>query len=272
MNKEDIFSIGDDVGFHDVYAIMQNWNARSNSKYSYILAPRPNHGLMYIMCDRITFEYQNGLKESYVRGNIIYIPKGLRYKVYLEDKNDNFNTMLINFSTQKDIVFFDKVTLVVSKASAKYTDEFNNMVLSYKKLKNSYFAIMTSFYSLLDKIANHIKKKEINSGEYDVIEPALTYIDFHLNNKIYVTELAQMCLMSETSFRKYFKKYTGKSPNEYILDLKLDKSAIMLKNLDISINTIAEELGFYDSAYFYKMFVKKYNITPAMLRQKYKDG
>lgn len=269
MRKVNFSDQDDDIVFFDIYGMLQSWN--KSSMFSYLSTQRPNHGFMYLLCDKIIFEFPDGGRKEYIRGDIIYIPNGLRYKVSFEDKNDSFNTLLINFSTDKEIVFYESTALVVSSASSKYTDEFYNIISSYKMMKNSYYSIMTSFFSLLDNISKHIRKKEFSKGKYESIEPALTYIDFHLNDKLYISQLAKMCLMSESSFRKYFREYIGEPPNEYILNQKLEKAKRMLKSPDIPVHAVADELGFYDCAYFYKLFMKKYGITPVTFRNKYTE-
>lgn len=265
MKKISISDIDESIVFFDIYGILQNWNKKS--VFSYMSSARPNHGFMYILCDSVNFEYYDGSKETYKQGSLLYIPKGLRYKVTFSDKNDEFTTLLLNFSISEDAVFYDRITLLVSSASAKYTDEFYNIISYYKNTKNNYFSIMASFFTLLDNISKHIEKRTITNREYKIIEPAVTYIDSHINENLNIPDLAGMCHVSESCFRNYFKKYTGRSPIEYITDIKLEKSKRMLKSPDIPIQVISAELGFYDCSYFYKMFKKKNHITPAQFRQ-----
>ena len=85
---------------------------------------------------------------------------------------------------------------------------------------------------------------------------------------MYVSDLAKKCLLSESAFRKRFREIFGQTPGEYVTEKRLTKAAELLKSTDIPITTIASELGFYDNAYFYKLFKNKYKVTPSRYRDK----
>ncbi|MBP3361790.1 MAG: helix-turn-helix transcriptional regulator [Clostridia bacterium] len=254
---------------HNVYAILQIWH--NTSTYSYIYTPRPNHGLMYIQCDKAIFTCADGSVKSFSRGNIVYIPKGLRYKAAFKDKADPFNTLLINFSMNhagdENAVFFTDITCLEQNASSAYIEEFYRIINLCISNKNCCLSVMSSFYGLLDSISAHLMKQNSSGDEYSIIAPALFYIDSHINENISVPALAKMCLVSETCFRKKFRAYAGMPPSRYMMTAKLEKAKQMLKTADIPIASIAPELGFYDSSYFYKTFVKTVGITPARYRE-----
>ena len=52
-----------------------------------------------------------------------------------------------------------------------------------------------------------------------------------------------------------------------IFVLKHKKAILLLKVSDLPVSTISGMLGFYDDAYFYKIFKKTYNITPSEYRK-----
>ena len=56
------------------------------------------------------------------------------------------------------------------------------------------------------------------------------------------------------------------TPNEYINRLRLEKAAELLLSTDIPISSLASELGFYDCAYFHKLFKKRYGRSPGDFR------
>ena len=53
--------------------------------------------------------------------------------------------------------------------------------------------------------------------------------------------------------------------------MKIDEAIRMLKDTNISIMCIAEELGFSDVKYFGVLFKKRMGITPASYRKKYRE-
>lgn len=267
MQKISFQNINEDISFYNVYGMFQVWNKSNEYKYNYSNTARPNHGIFYVLCDNVLFQYEDGRSVSFEKGSLIYIPKGLKYKARMSDKKEECNTLLINFSIKGDVAFYDEITLLTSSASEKYLEEIYSIISDYRSKKSSYCNIMSSFFKLIGYISDHIEKKNIISLGYKNIQPAISYIDFHLNEKLYIPALAKMCHMSESCFRKDFKKLTGLSPNNYITGKRLEKAEKMLKNDDIPISSIVTELGFYDISYFYKVFTSKCGITPVEFRK-----
>jgi AraC-like DNA-binding protein len=87
------------------------------------------------------------------------------------------------------------------------------------------------------------------------------FIKTHLHEKISIDQLAKFAYLSKTNFYKLFKQELGMSPNDFIIQLRLDAAKQMLL-LNKSINEIAFATGFSDANYFIKMFKKSEGITP----------
>ena len=79
-------------------------------------------------------------------------------------------------------------------------------------------------------------------------------------------ELARIAGISQSHLYVRFKEVTGLSPNEYLLNLRLDKACSMLLDKGCIIGEIAQECGFCDSNHFIKSFKKRYNLTPGQFR------
>jgi AraC-like DNA-binding protein len=68
-------------------------------------------------------------------------------------------------------------------------------------------------------------------------------------------------------FRKMFKKYTGVSPHQYQLDLKMFRAKELILTTDMSVKEISYELGFQSAYYFSRLFKKKVGTNPSDLRK-----
>jgi len=69
-------------------------------------------------------------------------------------------------------------------------------------------------------------------------------------------------------FRKVFKSYTGLSPGQFFIQLKIEKAKSLLSNPNLSVKEIAYALKFESSFYFSKLFKDKTGITPSAFRQR----
>jgi AraC-like DNA-binding protein len=70
-----------------------------------------------------------------------------------------------------------------------------------------------------------------------------------------------------SKLRKDFKQITGLSPNQYLLNLRLDKVKELLNNTGLSISEIAYQTGFESVSYLSKIFKKKNKICPKVYRK-----
>ena len=75
--------------------------------------------------------------------------------------------------------------------------------------------------------------------------------------------------MSETTFNRHFKKETGITPIEYLLDVRIRKSKDMLRRNELSITEIAILCGFSSVAYFSSCFTNRVNVSPQEYRNSF---
>ena len=89
-----------------------------------------------------------------------------------------------------------------------------------------------------------------------------------MDEEINLKELAEKHNVSYSFFRKMFKKYTGVSPGQYHLQLRITRAKELLISSDKSIKEISYELGFQSIFYFSNLFKKKEGVTPSHFRNK----
>lgn len=90
-------------------------------------------------------------------------------------------------------------------------------------------------------------------------------VETHIYSEITVEELAFLCNLSLSSFKREFKRIYQESPARYIRNKKLGKAAGLLAASDMRINDIAFQCGL-DMANFPTIFRRKYNVSPSEYR------
>ena len=85
-------------------------------------------------------------------------------------------------------------------------------------------------------------------------------------------KMAKLCNMSVSGFRQSFRQFTGLPPLEYLVQLRLDKAAVLLANSTEALEIIAAACGFNDVNYFSKQFKKHFNILPSRYRKDCQSG
>ena len=86
-------------------------------------------------------------------------------------------------------------------------------------------------------------------------------------NKLILKELAFLCHMSLSTFKREFEKVYGESPSKWFQDQRLEYSAFLLKNESKRASDIFDEIGYENLSNFIHAFKTKYGITPKQYQQ-----
>ena len=98
---------------------------------------------------------------------------------------------------------------------------------------------------------------------------AISYLETHFEDPVDLDELASTAYMSKRSFIRAFRAAMGSSPIAYLIQLRINRAADMLRQGDRSITDIAFDVGFSDSNYFTRQFRKIIGISPRIYRRQH---
>ncbi len=99
-----------------------------------------------------------------------------------------------------------------------------------------------------------------------VLTPALNYINENYMRKVSVDELAEMCHLSTTHFRRLFLTIMGSSPHSFINQTRITRACTMLQTTDQAILNISETVGFVSVSSFNRCFQQMIGETPRRYR------
>lgn len=86
-----------------------------------------------------------------------------------------------------------------------------------------------------------------------------------------VQKMYDICPKSREHLCRSLKKFYNTSPIQLVTDLRLGLSLSMLTTSNLTITDICYECGFENLSWFYKVFYKKYGITPSQYRKQIND-
>lgn len=91
-------------------------------------------------------------------------------------------------------------------------------------------------------------------------------VDLHIYSPVSLEELAALCHLSLSSFKRAFKKLYHDTPTHYFIREKLKKAKELLTRSDLSVSEIAYAAGFNDPLYFTRLFKQREGIPPSVYR------
>ena len=109
------------------------------------------------------------------------------------------------------------------------------------------------------------KKKSRKTSSY--VERCRDYVGKHYREKIYLSEIADTLGLSETYLSRLFRKETGERLQDYIVNVRLEHAANLLRYSEESISKIAEYVNFSSQSYMGKVFKEKYEMSPKQYRE-----
>jgi AraC-like DNA-binding protein len=92
-------------------------------------------------------------------------------------------------------------------------------------------------------------------------------IEKNLFNPLGVDQLAFICNMSLSTFKREFKRAFQDTPARYIKHKRLEHAASLLICSDEPVSAIAYESGFQDASTFSSSFQEKYSVSPSAYRR-----
>lgn len=102
-----------------------------------------------------------------------------------------------------------------------------------------------------------------------VVARCQTWIAENYDQRNPVTAMVRLSGLAERSFKRRFQQATGMSPLEYVHALRLEEAKQMLEASELSIEAIANEVGYEDAGFFSRLFRRKVNLTPAQYRKRF---
>jgi AraC family transcriptional regulator len=95
----------------------------------------------------------------------------------------------------------------------------------------------------------------------------IDYIHENIGEDLTLKNIAAQFEMSSYYFTRLFKKSTGTSTHQYVINRRIDKAKQLLAKQNISLTQISLQVGFQDQSHFINTFRKRTGMTPLAYRK-----
>ena len=248
----------------------QIWRSHSSWE-GYVHVPRFSDGLMLVCSPvRVCFCDEQGKKLYAEQGDVIYAPCGSRYRVDFENGGGEPDLYTINFSlttAQGESVRLGGSLCRLSSLTPEVRLLAEELYGIFLYPNGNAWRRHAKLLELLAAIAD--AADEHRSG-YDKIEAGVRLLQSEWKQNHHVERYAQACNMSVSGFYRYFKEWSGLSPNDYRIRMRIEAARSMLQNGTLSVQDVAFRVGFADPYYFSRCFGKLMGASPAAFRKSVK--
>ncbi|WP_322175443.1 AraC family transcriptional regulator [Acutalibacter caecimuris] len=144
--------------------------------------------------------------------------------------------------------------------NALFTDGF-----TYRDCMDS-FSSVEDIKRTVDFLLDAVAASTAAPQELDYVEKAKAFISENYNQLLSVKEVADHVHLNPEYFTRRFKKETGKSIKNYIVDCKMTLAKDLLATSSLPISMVALEVGYSNFSHFTQIFKKLENMTPSEYR------
>ena len=211
----------------------------------------------------------NGQEYTLSSNQLIIYGPGQYHKQQTQNESCSYLTIIFDLNIREkykkaitDRVFDIDYEMRKSIEAFVQSNDFNHaydvdmMIISVEKL-------------IVDLLRSTSKSHHKNAGtpmqqkfENELLNEILLYINENIYTSFNVEELCETFAISRSSLQSLFRNLLNIAPKEYISNLKLEKSKMLIKESKYSISEIASILGFSSIHYFSRRFKQKFGISP----------
>jgi len=126
--------------------------------------------------------------------------------------------------------------------------------------------IANTLHTLLRELARALAGggEQLVPDEFSAVKG---YLDTHYQLPLRLTDLAGRTFLSVPRFCALFKRYYGRPAIDYVVGLRMQHAAFMLRDVNLRVKQVAESVGYSDLYHFSKLFRKRYGVSPRAYRR-----
>ena len=198
-------------------------------------------------------------------GDIAYLPNNISYvSDWVGDDIGSY--IALHFLLDEFYVNLPPyICIAAHDKSGIYLETFKRMYTIWQQGKPGYeLETLGNFFNFihilyLDYISIQLKEK------YSKIYKGILYLENNYTEDISVSFLAELCYLSESTFRRLFYDYKKMPPITYRNYLRIKKAHTLIKTGEYTVTEAATAVNIPDLCYFNRLFKKYYNISPSKI-------
>lgn len=237
---------------------------------------RLDYQMIYVASGKAHF-YFNGVKQIVTAGNmVIYRPKEeQRYYYYGVDHTEVYWVHFTGNNVKNILRKYgipDDAHVIHTGTSLDYKRIFLQMIQELKLCKPDYEEVLACYLKMLLILIHRLQdkpQKQKSQFLMDEMDTAVKYFHENYHQPIGIEDYAAQHHMSVSWFIRNFKEYTGSTPAQYILSLRISNAQTLLESTSYNVSEISNIVGYDNPLYFSRIFKKQSSVSPSEFRKQF---
>ncbi|MGG6312368.1 helix-turn-helix domain-containing protein [Paenibacillus macerans] len=232
-----------------------------------------SHNLMLIYDGRVQFAHDH-VQFRASRGDLVYYKPGVLRKAHTFPEH-LMKCFAVDFQYTCPVLIDDHWKLMKANLPFSYIQKIEDEFL-FSKLLDLFSQLTKSalsgkhhnktkqraiFTEILTLLFQYKEGNQYNYSNMRKVQKIIHYMTQHYANGITLQELADYAQISPSYMGSIFKKVTGKSTIDYLIEIRINKAKSLLKD-GLSVSETAKLVGFNDIYYFSRTFKKHEGLSP----------
>lgn len=123
------------------------------------------------------------------------------------------------------------------------------------------------FQLIRDLHTNYAKANGKIGKDNQYIREAIRLMQEYYATTISISDICNLIYLSPCHFKRVFKDHTGRTPHQYLMDIRLEKAKELLRRTENSIEDTARLCGFVNAGHFAVAFKRGTKLPPSEYRK-----
>ena len=217
-------------------------------------------GEISISSDNLPLELEMNLEQAIINAD----------KEKTEDQYNRIElwmeSSLISFEKKKSMIK-DLSAILRHAASTLFPDGNSSVLVKDIVDADSINELLTSFKIFLNEMLEMINTL-FASENTPIIKKACQFLQQNYHKEISLEETARFCNLSTFYFSKIFKEQKKINFINYLTGIRINEAKKLLKESNLSMKEISNNIGYHDPNYFTRVFKRVENCSPSDYRNK----
>ena len=233
---------------------------------------RIRHGLLYIWNGQTVFYNTDSTTVTVNSGELVYIPKGKKYKMeYIADRTTFVLVDFVELTRDGAPAVLSSSIITIakdddSKRIARIMTDFE--LCSATQNVAALFRRKELVYKLLGAVYSSDAPRERELKRNSKILAGVRLLEETYVENLPISKFAEACHVSENTFRSLFNKQFGSSPVQYRNKLRIGRARTLISEGSCTVAEAAYSTGFDNVGYFCRLYKRLTGETPSQTRER----